>query len=177
MGLHRVGHDWSNLAAPAENWASLVAQTVKNLPAMWETWVRSSDWEDSLEKEMTTHFTILAWRIPWREEPGKLRSMGLNSRAQLSDYTHTQNWKQSINKCGHCQLWWLGGQIWNSYQWWKRRNRIWNLFRKYSPTKKPYPAGCAGWGAGSRETSLLHLILFLVSRDIISQKALTFWNN
>ena len=66
-----------------------MAQTVKNLPAMWETRVRSSGWEDSLEKEMTTHFTVLAWRIPWTEEPGKLQSMGLNSWAQLSDYIHT----------------------------------------------------------------------------------------
>ena len=45
-------------------WASLVAQTVKNLPAMWETWVQSLGWEDPLEKEMATHSSILAWRIP-----------------------------------------------------------------------------------------------------------------
>ena len=45
-------------------WASLVAKTVKNLPAMWETWVQSLGWEDSLEKEMATHSSILAWRIP-----------------------------------------------------------------------------------------------------------------
>ena len=45
--------------------ASLVAQLVKNLPAMWETWVRSMDWEDPLEKGMATHSGILAWRIPW----------------------------------------------------------------------------------------------------------------
>ena len=53
------------------NWASLVAQLVKNLPAMPETRVQSLDWEDSLEKEMAIHFSILAWRIPWTEEPGK----------------------------------------------------------------------------------------------------------
>ena len=46
-------------------WASLVAQMVKNLPAMWETQVRSLGWEDPLEKEMVTHSSILAWRIPW----------------------------------------------------------------------------------------------------------------
>ena len=46
-------------------WASLVAQVVKNLPAMWETWVRSLGWEDSLEKGKATHSSILAWRIPW----------------------------------------------------------------------------------------------------------------
>ena len=49
---------------------------VKNLPAMWETGVRSLDWEDSLEKGMATHSGILAWRIPWTEEPGGLQSMG-----------------------------------------------------------------------------------------------------
>ena len=57
-------------------WASLVAQMVKNLPAMWETQVRSLGWEDPLEKEMVTHSSILAWRIPWTEEPGGLQSMG-----------------------------------------------------------------------------------------------------
>ena len=49
----------------------LVAQLVKNPPAMWETWVRSLGWEDALEKGMTTHFSILAWRIPWTEEPDR----------------------------------------------------------------------------------------------------------
>ena len=47
------------------SWASLVSQLVKNLPAMWETWVQSLGWEDSLEKGTATHFSILAWRIPW----------------------------------------------------------------------------------------------------------------
>ena len=55
--------------------ASLVAQTVKNLPAMQETRVRSLGWEDALEKEMAIHSSILAWRIPWSEEPGGLQSM------------------------------------------------------------------------------------------------------
>ena len=54
-----------------------VAQRLKGLPAMRETWVRSLGWEDPLEKEMATHSTILAWRIPWTEEPGGLQSMGL----------------------------------------------------------------------------------------------------
>ena len=56
--------------------ASLVAQMKKNLPAMQETWVRSLGWEDLLEKEMATHSSILAWRIPWTEEPDRLQSMG-----------------------------------------------------------------------------------------------------
>ena len=51
-------------------WASLLAQTVKRLPAMWETWVRTLGQEDPLEKEIATHSGILAWRIPWMEEPG-----------------------------------------------------------------------------------------------------------
>ena len=50
---------------------------VKNLPGMWETWVQSLGWKDPLENEMATHSSILAWRIPWTEEPGELQSMGL----------------------------------------------------------------------------------------------------
>ena len=57
-------------------WASLVAQRLKHLPGMWETRVWSLGREDPLEKEMATHSSILAWRIPWREEPGRLQSMG-----------------------------------------------------------------------------------------------------
>ena len=56
-------------------WASLVTQMVKNLPAMQETQVRSLDQEDSLEKDTATHMSILAWRIPWSKEPGRLQSM------------------------------------------------------------------------------------------------------
>ena len=59
-----------------EYWASLVAQMVKNLPAMQETWVRSLDQEDPLEKKMSTFSSILAWRIPWTEEPSGLQSIG-----------------------------------------------------------------------------------------------------
>ena len=47
------------------SWASLMAQLVKNLPEMWETWVQSQGWEDSLEKGKATHSSILAWRFPW----------------------------------------------------------------------------------------------------------------
>ena len=63
--------------------ASLIVQLVKNLPVVQETWVQSLGWEDPLEKEMTTHSSILAWRIPWAEEPGKLQSVG----SQESDTT------------------------------------------------------------------------------------------
>ena len=55
---------------------SLVAQMVKHLPAMRETWARSLGWEDPLEKEMATHSSTLAWKIPRTEEPGGLQSMG-----------------------------------------------------------------------------------------------------
>ena len=58
---------------------SLVAQLVKNLPAMWETWVQFLGWEDPLEEDMAVHSNLLAWRIPWTEEPGLLQSMGSQS--------------------------------------------------------------------------------------------------
>ena len=58
-------------------WASLGAQLVKNLPAVQETRVRALDWEDPLEKEMTTHSSLLAWKISCTEQPGGLQSMGL----------------------------------------------------------------------------------------------------
>ena len=54
-----------------------MAQTVKCLSTMWETWVQSLCQEDPLEKEMATHSSILAWKIPWTEEPGRLQFMGL----------------------------------------------------------------------------------------------------
>ena len=54
-----------------------MAQTVKNIPVMWETWVRYLGQEDPLEKEMAIHSSFLAWGIPWTEEPGGLQSMGL----------------------------------------------------------------------------------------------------
>ena len=63
--------------------ASLVAQMVKNLPEMQETQVQSLGPEDLLEKGMATHSSILAWRIPWTEEPGGLQSMGLQRVRQL----------------------------------------------------------------------------------------------
>ena len=54
-----------------------MAQMVKRLSTMQETWVRSLGWEDPLEKEMATHCNTIAWKIPWTEEPGGLQSMGL----------------------------------------------------------------------------------------------------
>ena len=61
-------------------WASLVAQSVKNLLATQETWVRFLGQEDTLETEMASHSSIPAWRVPWTEEPGRLQSTGLQSQ-------------------------------------------------------------------------------------------------
>ena len=60
---------------------TLLAQSVKNLPAMQETWVQFLGWEDTLEKEMATHSNILVWKIPWTENPGRLESTGLHDGA------------------------------------------------------------------------------------------------
>ena len=71
---------WSSLYSTypvLANIASLVAQSVKNLSSVKETWVQSLDQEDPLEKERATHSSILVWKIPWTEEPGRLQSMQL----------------------------------------------------------------------------------------------------
>ena len=62
-----------------------MAQMVKNLLALQKTWVQSLGWEDPLEKEKATHFSILAWRIPWTEEPNGLQSMGSQNVGRDSD--------------------------------------------------------------------------------------------
>ena len=81
MGSQRVGHDFG---------ASLVAQRLRCLPAMPETRVQSLGWKDPLEKEMATHSSILAWRIPWTEEPGWATVHRVaKSRTRLSDFTFT----------------------------------------------------------------------------------------
>ena len=74
-------------------WASQVALVVKNPPAMQETWVQSLGWEDPLEKGMATHSSILAWRIPWTEEPGGLQSMGLQRVGP--DWVTELNWTET----------------------------------------------------------------------------------
>ena len=70
--------------------ASLVAQKLKRLPPMRKTRVQSLGLEDPLEKKMVTHSSILAWRIPWTEEPGRLQSTGSQSQTRLSDFTFTE---------------------------------------------------------------------------------------
>ena len=82
---------------PSLMWASLVAQRVKHLPAMWETWVPSLGQEDPLEKEMVTHSSILAWRIPWTEEPGRLQTTGLQ-RVRHDSATSLS----FFHSCGRC---------------------------------------------------------------------------
>ena len=79
--------------------ASLVTQTVKNLSAKQETWVQSLGQEDSLEKGMAIHSSILAWRIPWTEEPGRLQSMG-SQRVRYNRATIT-----------HSRILWLKNQV------------------------------------------------------------------
>ena len=81
-----------------KNASSLVVSEVKNLPAMWEPWVQSLCQEDSLEEEMATDSSILAWRIPWIEEPGRLQSAGSQRvKHNWSDLAHMH--KGSIKIC------------------------------------------------------------------------------
>ena len=80
--------------------ASLVAQVVKNLPATWETWVQSLGWEDPLEEGMATHSSILAWRIQWIEEPGRLQSMGPKWVGHNWVTKHNKH-----NKCSELSTW------------------------------------------------------------------------
>ena len=79
------------ISIPWSAWTSLVAQTVKRLPTMWEIRVQSLGWEDPLEKEMATHSSILAWKIPWTEEPGRLQSVRgvAKNQTRLSNFTFT----------------------------------------------------------------------------------------
>ena len=72
------------------------SQTVKCLPTVLETWVRALGWEDPLEKEMETHSSTLAWKIPWTEEPGRLQSMG----SQESDTTERLHFHFSLSCIG-----------------------------------------------------------------------------
>ena len=76
MGQISMDQDKTYFNRLSRDHASLVAQMVKNLPAMWETQVRSLGWEDPLEMGMATHSSILTWKIPWTEEPGGVRSIG-----------------------------------------------------------------------------------------------------
>ena len=101
--------------------ASLVALSVKNLPAAQETWVRSLGWEDPLEKEMATHWSILAWKISWAEEPGGLQSMG-SQRVGHDCATNTDSaWQPRKSRDT-----WSSGQFWLWSTKWNRAkaNRV-----------------------------------------------------
>ena len=73
VGVQHLGGTWHTCQC---RWTSLVAQTVKRLPTMWETRVQLLGQEDLLEKEVATHSSILAWKIPWTDEPSRLQSLG-----------------------------------------------------------------------------------------------------
>ena len=76
---------------------SLVAPMVKHLSTLWETWVRSLGREHPVVKEMAAHSSTLAWKIPWTEEPGRLQSMGSQSRTWLSNSTTTTTWLMMLS--------------------------------------------------------------------------------
>ena len=94
----------------ASTWSAAVAQTVKNLPAMQETRIWSLDWEDPLQKWMAAHSSILAWRIPWTEEPGRLQSVG-SQRVRhdwVTSTTTSASWcAQGKDRQGPCEMRWL----------------------------------------------------------------------
>ena len=105
-----------NNSWPQTYWASLMAQLVKNLLAMWETWVRSLGWKDPLEKGMITHSSILAWRIPWTEGPRGLWSMGLQRvrhSSWLSTDTCMQYFEVSRTVCLQASL--KSPPLWSSW--------------------------------------------------------------
>ena len=86
--IHRCITD--TFGSQSRTFAILLAQRVKHLPAMWETRVLSLGRKDPLEKEMATHSSILAWKIPWTEEPGRLRTIGIiKSQRRRRDFTFT----------------------------------------------------------------------------------------
>ena len=85
---------------------------VKNLPGMWETWVQSLGWEDPLEKGMATHSSILAWRIPWAEEPGGLQSVG----SQRVGHDWATNTHTIVNLKGVSRCHYKWDRKWTVYQ-------------------------------------------------------------
>ena len=89
--------------SPLFLWASLMSQMVENLPTVQETWVPPLSWEDPLEEEKATHPSILAWRMPWTEEPGGLQSLELERHDLVTKQEQTQTvcGPQSCG-CHHC---------------------------------------------------------------------------
>ena len=109
----RCWRDWIPVLPPLP---PNLAQRIERLPAMQESQVRSLGWEDPLEKEMATHPSILAWRIPWTEEPGRLQSTGSQRVGHdwATSHKHTQSWSQEMNVsasgylCLSTEVWTLG---------------------------------------------------------------------
>ena len=135
-------------------WASLVTQMVKNLPAVWETEVCFLDWEDPLEKRMSTHSIILAWRISWTEEPGRLWFIG----SQRVGY----NWS---DLAAASAAWWMGfpgctrGKK-HIYQWprYKRRGfEPWVGKIPWRRTGQPAPVFFPGESHGQRSLAVYGL--------------------
>ena len=124
-GLGRVNHSHSPVEkteAPSWIvWAALVTQTVKNLPAVRETRVPSLGWEDPLPKGMATHSSILAWRMPWTKEPGRLQSMG-SQRVRHDWETGTFTFTLKVH--GTLTMLYVHCQVLKS-QWWKSGSLIW----------------------------------------------------
>ena len=84
-----------------------MAQTIKHLPTVRETWVQSLGWEDLLEKEMVTHSSILAWKIPWTEKSGRLQAMG----SQRVRYRKSMGIKLSLKSAIHSEKWFISKGI------------------------------------------------------------------
>ena len=113
--------------------ASLVAQRLKRLPAMWETLVRSLSREDPLEKAMATHSSTLAWRIPWTEEPGGLQSMG-SQRVGHNWATWLHFWLHFF--VVNVELWLLGMWVVSGIGWEgeiaKNMRKIWGMMNMFT---------------------------------------------
>ena len=95
---------WMLFALGLMIWTSLVTHMVKNLPAMRETWVWSLDWKDSLENELATLSSVLAWRIPGSEEPGGLQSLGsqrVGRDQETKTHTHTYTHTHPTNRASY----------------------------------------------------------------------------
>ena len=126
--------------------ASLVAQRLKHLPPLWETWVRSLGREDPLEKEMVAHSSILAWRIPWTEEPGRLQSTG--SQRVRHDWTslHFMVFPVVIYECESWTIKKTEHRIIDAFELWCGRRLLrlpWTIRRSNQSNLKEISPGCS----------------------------------
>ena len=113
------------------SWASLMAQMVKNPPAMPETWVQFLGWDDPLEKGMETHSSILAWRIPWTEDSDKLWSMGSQTIGHdwVAKHSSFSTYRRQVEDMG-------GGLFWEGLIGSCSVNNIWDHLKQGSPTSR-----------------------------------------